>query len=175
MDWSSIFSFTVSPWEMILRGTLMYWFLFGLFRWLVRRRLGTMALGDLLVLVLIADAAQNAMAGDYRSFPEGAILVTTIVGWNVALDWAAFHVKALRRFAEPPPLPLVWRGRVIRKNLKDEYLSVDELMAQLRQKGVDDVRKVKAAYLESDGELSVLQYDRQEEPPSDKAAKAGVK
>jgi uncharacterized membrane protein YcaP (DUF421 family) len=162
---------------MILRGTLMYWFLFLLFRVIVRRRMGAMGLADLLVLVLIADAAQNAMAGDYRSFPEGAILISTIVGWNVALDWAAFRFEIVRRFAEPPPLPLVWRGRILHKHLKEEYLTVDELMSKLREKGVEDVRTVKAAYIESGGELSVLQDGSGAQQPAQKTgpAKGAVK
>jgi uncharacterized membrane protein YcaP (DUF421 family) len=170
MDWEALFGFTMSPWELVLRGTLMYWFLFLIFRFLVRRRMGSIGLADMLVLVLLADAAQNAMSGDYDSFSEGAVLVATIVGWNVALDWLAFRVKALRSIIEPAPLPLVWRGRIVRKHLREEFLSIDELMGKLREKGVNDLRNVKAAYLESDGEFSVLQY--QDKPVQESSGKS---
>ncbi len=164
VDWDAVFAFTISPWELILRGTLMYWLLFLLFRLLVRRRLGSIGLADLLVLVLVADASQNAMTGGYSSVAEGALLVSTIVAWDVALDWAAFRIPVVRRLAEPPPLPLVWRGRIMRQRLRDELLSVDELMSKLREKGVDDLSSVKAAYLESDGEFSVLFNDASRQP-----------
>jgi hypothetical protein len=70
LDWGEIFGLTVSPLELIVRGTLMYLFLFGLFRVMVRRRVGAVGMADILVLVIIADAAQNGMAGEYRSVTE---------------------------------------------------------------------------------------------------------
>jgi uncharacterized membrane protein YcaP (DUF421 family) len=166
MDWQGIFEFTLSPWEMVLRGTLMYWFLFMLFRWVVRRHVGTIALTDILLLVLVADAAQNAMSGDYKSFPEGAVLVGTLVGWSMLIDWLSFRSEAFRKFAEPRPLPVIVDGRVLRKNLRQEFVTEDELMAKLREKGIDSVSQVKLAHIESDGEFSVIQ--RGETPPSRK-------
>jgi uncharacterized membrane protein YcaP (DUF421 family) len=156
MDWDAVFGLNVSPWELIVRGTLMYWFLFIAFRIAMRRRTGSIALADILLLVLIADAAQNAMAGEYRSFPEGAVLVATLIGWNIAVDWASYKFEPFRKLAEPAPLPVVWRGRIMHKNLKYELVTVDELKAKLREKGIDDLSLVKAAYIESDGEFSVL-------------------
>jgi uncharacterized membrane protein YcaP (DUF421 family) len=160
MDWDAVFTMSLSPWEMVLRGTLMYWFLFLIFRWVMPRRVGSIALADILLLVLIADAAQNAMAGDYKSFPEGAILIGTLVGWNMLVDWASFRFVPLRKLFEPPPLPLIWHGRVLRKNMREELLSHEELMGKLREKGIEDLADVKAAYIESDGEFSVLQWNR---------------
>jgi uncharacterized membrane protein YcaP (DUF421 family) len=162
MDWDGIFGFTMSPWELILRGTLMYWFLLLLFRFLVRRRMGAIGLGDMLVLVLLADAAQNAMSGDYKTFSEGAVLVSTIIGWNVVVDALTFRVDFLRKILEPSPLPLVLNGKVQRKNMREEFLSMEELQSKLREKGVEDIGSVRAAYLESDGEFSVLQYEKEE-------------
>lgn len=156
MDWESLFAFTKSPWEMIARGTLMYWFLFLLFRCVVRRRVGSIALSDILLLVLVADAAQNAMADDYKSVSEGAVLVATLVAWNMFVDWLSFRSKTFSKLLEPAPLPVVWRGRVIHKNLREELVTMDELLSKLREKGIDDITKVRAAYIESDGEFSVL-------------------
>jgi len=175
MDWDAVFSFSVSPWEMIVRGTLMYWFLFLLFRWIVRRHVGSIALSDILLLVLVADAAQNGMSGDYRSFPEGAILVGTLVVWNMVVDALSFRFEGFRKFAEPRPLPVIWKGRVLRKNLRQEFITEDELMAKLREKGIDSPSQVKEARIESDGEFSVIQYG--DNPPSQKdttARKTGV-
>jgi len=80
---------------------------------------------------------------------------------------------------EPPPLPLVLKGKVQRKNLREEFLSMDELQSKLREKGVEDIGSVRAAYLESDGEFSVLQYERDakqdEEQQDTKTGNAAVK
>ncbi len=154
-----IFRLTVSPWELILRGTLVFWFLFGVFRFVIRRDVGSVGLADVLVLVLIADAAQNAMAGGYESVTDGVILISTIVLWNVALDWGAYRFEWVRRVAEPPPLLLVRSGRVLRHNLRREMISMDDLMAKLREHGVDDVAQVRKAYMEGDGTVTVIRFD----------------
>jgi uncharacterized membrane protein YcaP (DUF421 family) len=52
-----------------------------------------MGITDLLVIVLIADAAQNGMAGEYRSLTDGLLLVATIVAWSYALNWLAFRFR----------------------------------------------------------------------------------
>lgn len=156
---ADIFELTVSPWELVARGTLTYWFLFAIFRFVLRRDVGSVGIADVLLLVIIADASQNAMSGGYESLSDGAILVGTIVGWNYLLDWGAFRFKAVRRFAEPAALVLVRDGRVNHRNLRREFISMPELMAQLRINGVDDVAKVRRACMESDGQISVIKND----------------
>ena len=127
-------------WQILLRGSAIYWLLFLLFRFVVRREIGAVGIADLLVLVLVADAAQNAMAGNYRTIGDGTVLILTLIGWNVAVDWAAYRVRWVRRFAEPRPLPLVRDGRVMRRNLARELISEDELLSKLRDRhGCDDV------------------------------------
>jgi uncharacterized membrane protein YcaP (DUF421 family) len=151
-----LFTFTMSPWELLIRGTAMYWFLFLIFRFVLRRDVGSIAISDVLLLVIIADASQNAMAGDYKSIADGMVLVGTIVGWNYGLDWAAFRFEKVHRFLEPPKLPLIRHGQVLHRNLRQEFLSLDDLMSELRKQGVDDVRLVRHAYMEGDGHISVL-------------------
>ena len=78
MNFSDLFAFHVSPIELVVRGTLIYWFLFLIFRFVMRRDIGGVGIADVLLLVIIADAAQNAMAGEYRTITEGCILISTI-------------------------------------------------------------------------------------------------
>jgi uncharacterized membrane protein YcaP (DUF421 family) len=156
MNWDEIFGLSLSPWELIIRGTAMYLFLFLLFRVVIRRRVGSIGMADILILVIIADASQNAMSGEYKSVTEGAILVGTIIAWNMLIDWLNFHVPALRDWLEPPPLPLIENGRLLHRNLRQEYVTEDELKAKLREHGVDDLRQVAKAHMESDGQISVI-------------------
>lgn len=159
MNWGDIFGLTMNPLELVVRGTATYWFIIVLFRVLLRRAVGAVGIADVLLLVLIADAAQNAMAGSYTSVTDGAILVSTIIGWSVAFDWLAFRFPRLARLLEPRPLPLVEHGRVLRRNLREEFLSEEELMAKLRDQGVEHLADVKRATMESDGTVSVIRYD----------------
>lgn len=159
LDLAEIFRFSLHPAELVIRGTAMYWLLFCIFRFALRRDVGSIGIADVLLIVLIADASQNAMAGEYRSVADGAVLVATLVGWNVLMDWAAFRFDALARVMEAPPLLLIHRGRIVHRNLRREFLKVEELQAELRKQGVDDISRVRAAYMESDGHISVLKFD----------------
>ena len=174
MDASSLFALNVSPWELIIRGSLIYWFLFLVFRFLLRRDVGSIGVADVLLVVLIADASQNAMTADYTTVSEGLVLVSTLIAWNYLLDWLVFHVRAIERFIEPPPLQLVRRGRIVRKHLRAELVTVAELWSHLREAGIDSLADVKSACLESDGKLSVIRIDpKGNEPPPDQDRKPG--
>ena len=146
----------VSLLETIVRGIVMYLAIFVLLRVILRGRTSAVTVSDLLVLVLIADAAQNAMAADYLSITNGVVLVATIVLTSFTMDWLAFRFEPVRRFVHPEHKPLVVDGRVLRKTLNEELMTEEELMTQLRLNGVEDPQEVKAAYLEGNGEISVI-------------------
>ncbi len=156
IDWSEIFLFTVSPLELVVRGSLIYLFLFSIFRFILRRDVGSVGIADILILVLIADAAQNAMTDDYRSVADGFVIIGTLVGWNFLLDYLSFRFPTFRRLAEPGPLCLIADGRKLRRNMRREYITDDELDAKLREQGVDSVESVKRAYLETNGTVTVV-------------------
>jgi hypothetical protein len=99
--------FKVPAWELILRGSAMYWLLFLFFRLVLRRDVGAVGVADVLLVVLIADASQNAMTGGYDSVAEGAVLVATLIGWNLAIDWMAFRFPWAYRLVEPRPLLVI--------------------------------------------------------------------
>lgn len=155
IDWDSVFVPTLHLGEIVLRGSLVYLFLFFLLR-VLRREAGHIGLSDVVVIVLVADAAQNAMAAEYHSLTEGAVLVATIAFWDYFLDWLAFKVPALRRLLRPRPVILVRNGHVQRRNLERQMIEEEALLGKLREQGVGDVREVRVAYLEADGEISVI-------------------
>jgi uncharacterized membrane protein YcaP (DUF421 family) len=139
----------------VIRGTIMYLGMFVLLR-IFRRQSGSVSMADLLVIVIIADAAQNGMAGDAKSIVEAFILIGTIIFWDFVIDWLGFTSPLMARVLEPPPLVLIRNGRFIKKNLATEMLTEEEVMSQLRQQGVEHLADVKESGLESNGEFSVL-------------------
>ena len=157
MDWKSIFLPDTSIFEIILRGSIMYIALFAMLRIVLKRQTGTLGMTDLLLITLLADASQNAMAGEYKSIPDGIVLVATIMFWNYLFDWLSFHSEWFSHLIEPPPLALIRNGRMLRRNMRNELITEDDLMMELRQQGLDDVSKVKEAFIESDGRISVIQ------------------
>lgn len=156
VDWGEMFGLSVSPLDPIVRGTIMYLLLFALFRVVIRRRIGAIGIGDILLVVIIADAAEAGLSGDAKSITHSALVVGTIFFWNWFIDWLNYRVPALRGVLEPPPLLLIEHGRVLRRNLRHELVTEEELKSKLREKGVKDVSEVEQAYLEPDGNVSVI-------------------
>ena len=150
-----MFKPTESILEVILRGTIMYIGMYLLLR-VFRRQAGSVGIADLLVIVVIADAAQNGMAGDSRSITEALVLIVTIVLWDWFFDWLGFRSPFWNRLLEPSPLLLVKNGKVIKKNLDQEFISEEDLMGQLREQGIGNLDSVKTCHLESNGHFSVL-------------------
>ncbi len=156
VDWKDLFSLSVPLGELLVRGTAMYWFLFLVFRFVVRRDVGAVGIADLLVLVIVADASQNAMSGEYTSITDGMVLVGTLIGWNVFFDWLSYAFPMFRRFAEPEPIRLIWKGRVVYRNMRRELITDEELWSKLRQAGIEKLDEVKEAYIEPDGQISII-------------------
>ena len=169
IDWKSLFVPGGSLAEIALRGAIMYLALFCMFRMLPRRHIGLLGTSDLLVVVIIADAAQNGLAGEYRSITEGLVLVGTILLLDYAIDWLDYRFPALRLNA-PRPRPLVVDGRVVQATLRREKITEAELSEQLREQGVDDIGEIAHAYIEGDGRISVIRRGAGERPPASKRA-----
>ena len=158
IDWADLFVPSGSIVAIVLRGTLMYFVLLLLLR-VFPREPGKIGLADMLLVVILADASQNAMAGEYRSVTEGVILVSTLVFWNFFLDWLAYHWSPFRRVLEPAPLLLVKNGRMLKRNMRQEMITEEELRGQLRQNGVLHITDVREARMESDGNISVVRKE----------------
>jgi len=156
IDWNGVFVPSLGLAEVVLRGTVMYIGLFLIMRFMGRRQAGQFGPADLLVIVMIADAAQNGLGKDYQSVTEGLLLVTTIVAWEYAIDWLHFRYPVLRPLLRPPSLTLVKDGKLDDVAMRKEMLTAEELGSQLRQQQVSDIADVVLAKLEGDGRLSVL-------------------
>lgn len=159
----NLFTLSMPPLELVVRGSCMYWFLFAIFRFVLRRDVGSIVIADVLLLVIVADASQNAMAGEYKTIADGMVLVSTIVGWNYAIDWAAFRFEWLHKVLEPPPLMLIRHGKLQHRNLRREFLTPDDVMSELRKQGVDTLHSVRLAYMEGDGHISILRFKQQDQ------------
>jgi uncharacterized membrane protein YcaP (DUF421 family) len=151
-----LFTLTLPIWEIVLRGSAIYLSLILLFRFVVRRDIGAVGTADLLILVLISDASQNAMAGESKTIADGLVLIATLIGWNLLLNWLSFRFPRLRRLVEADKLLLIRNGEIQRRNMRREFITEEELLAKLRSHGLEKCGDVRRAYLESDGEISVI-------------------
>lgn len=156
VDWAEILLPTQSVLELVVRATAMYFIIFVLLRLVLRRQVGGLGTSDILVVVLVAEIAGNGISADSFSVIGGAISVATVLFWTYVIEWLQYHVPYVERLTREPKLKLIADGKLLRRNMRAELVTVEELMVQLRKQGVDECSKVKAAYLEADGSVSVL-------------------
>ena len=102
IEWQQMFAPNGSILEPVIRGTIMYLGMFALLR-VFRRQAGSVSIADLLLIVIIADAAQNGMAGEAKSVTDAMILIGTILFWDYSLDWLGFRSLLMSKVLEPQP------------------------------------------------------------------------
>lgn len=156
IDWEKVFMPDTPVLEIVIRGTATYLSLFILLRVILRRESGNLGITDMLVLVLIADASQNAMAGSYNSVADGVILVAVIIGWSYFLDWLGYHWPFFDRLTKPKKLLLVNQGKALKRNMRKELVTDEELMTEVRKAGLTDLEQINEAFMESDGSISII-------------------
>jgi uncharacterized membrane protein YcaP (DUF421 family) len=137
-----------------LRDSVVFFSVFSFS--ILRRDVGAEGIADILLLVIIADTAQNAMAGEYKSNTEGAILVRTNIARNVLFDWLTSRFPAFAKLAEATALQPIRHDQILNQNLSKEIPTIEDLMSILREQGVETVDEVKHPYIESDGAISII-------------------
>jgi uncharacterized membrane protein YcaP (DUF421 family) len=167
LDWVEIFASSVPVAESLLRGTVMFLAIYAITRVVGKREAGAHSLTDLLVVVLVAEAAAPGLAGESKGILDSLLVVATIFAWSVAIDAIAYRWPALAPVLKARPLPLIRNGEINQRALRRELMLPEELMTELRVHGITDPKQVARAYLEPNGMVSILRADRKEaeEPP----------
>jgi len=158
IDWPAILVPQTSLAEVIARGTLIYFLLFFVLRFFLNRQAGAVGIPDLLVVVLIVEATTDAL-GRNESVTEAAVLICTVMFWSYGLQWLAYRFPKLEFVVSSPKVKLMESGKMLRKNMRRELVTEEELKSLLRTQGVDDFSRVKLACLESSGDISVVTFD----------------
>lgn len=154
-----MFSLDVNGWSIVARTLIVYGALLVGLRLAGKRELGQMTPFDLVVILLIANAVQNAMVGPDTSVTGGLIAAAVLVATNFALAKVLERLPFLRRAAEGTPTLLVNNGKFVAKHLKTEGLDEDMVLMAIREHGVADVKGVRIAVLETDGSISIVPTD----------------
>lgn len=164
MDWVAIFGPALPILELVIRGTLIFVTLTALLRLTGQREAGSLALTDLLVVVLVAQAFAHAFAPNSTSVTDGVVLAATILIWSVAMDALAYRFPRLRRVLKPHRKPLIEDGRPNHRVMRREFMLREELEAQLRLQGIRSIEEVKYAYLEPNGMISAFPHEGGPDP-----------
>lgn len=139
-----------------LRTSVVYLVLLVGLRAAGKRELGQMTVFDLLVVLIVSNAVQNAMVGPDVSLTGGLVAALTLLVLNRLVGELGRRSAWFQRGIVGTPTLLVHDGTLIEPHLRREGLTVDEVMQALREHGVDDLRSVKLAVLEVDGTISVI-------------------
>jgi len=156
VDWQGIFRPSAPILELVVRGTVTYLLLFLLMRVVGRRESGGIGLTDVLVVVLVANAATVGLTGDGESLADGFLLVLVILFWSVVIDALSYRFPGLFRVLKAGPRPLISDGALNRQTMRREFMTHDEVMSQLRVHGIKDPSEVHRAYLETNGSISII-------------------
>lgn len=149
-------SLAIPAWNIVLRTAVIYLvILFGL-RLTGKREIGQMTVFDLVLLLLIANAVQNAMVGPDTSLLGGILAAGVLLVLNAVVARLRLRWPRLRHLIEGSPTLLILRGQVIADHLRREGLDEETLAAALREHGVADLSEVEMAVLETDGSISVV-------------------
>jgi len=143
----------------VLRTVAVYVALLVGLRLAGKRELGQMTTFDLVVLLIISNAVQNAMVGPDSSLNGGILAAFTLLAVNWGIDRLRLRFPWLRERLVGTPTLLVHDGAFLEEHLRREGVTKDDVMQALREHGIEDVKDVKIAVLEVDGGISVIPAD----------------
>lgn len=156
MDWSMILLPSASPIELIVRGSITFLMLMLLLRLVGQRESGGLGITDLLVVVLMADAASAGMTANADSMADGLLMAATMLFWSIALDAVAYRWPLFAHVVKARPRPLILDGRLDRRVMRREFITEEEVLTQLRLHGYSDPGMIARAYLEPNGMISIV-------------------
>jgi len=142
-------------WEFVLRGVIVYVFLLVILRVTGKRQTGQLAPFDLVLLLVLSNAVQNAMNGGDNSVSGGIISATTLIALHYAVAFMTFKNKTLEAWIEGTPRTLIHNGVLNEEVMRSELLTRHELAAALRSAGCSEIGHIRVATLENNGQITV--------------------
>jgi uncharacterized membrane protein YcaP (DUF421 family) len=150
--------------EIVVRATVIYFFLWALTRGLGKRELAEMTAFELVLLMVMGDLIQQGVTQEDTSI-TGAILAAGTIGlWILAFSYLGFRFRPARNLIEGVPVVVVQDGRPVEPALRLERVAVDELLESARNQGISDLREIHLGILEPSGQFSFLKRAEEAEP-----------
>jgi uncharacterized membrane protein YcaP (DUF421 family) len=138
------------------KTTVIYLFLIVGLRLLGKRELGQMSLYDLVMIIVLGNAVQNAMINNDNTLVGGLLAATVLLVLNRLFNLLALRSKRFEHLMVGEPVLIVSNGALLARPMRHQGLTVDQVMAALREHGIEDLTQVHMAILEVDGTISVV-------------------
>jgi len=142
--------------DLVLRTVFVFFLILIVTRAVGRRELSSLEPFDLILLVVIGDLVQQGVTQSDYSLTGTTTVIVTIALLVVATAYLSFRFKRLRPLLEGEPILLISNGEVLRRNLRRQRLTVQELEAEARLQAIESLRDVRYAVLETNGKISFL-------------------
>lgn len=169
---NELFELSMPWWHFPLRAALIYVAMLVLIRLSGKRTVGEFTAFDLVLMILLGNAAQNAMIGTDTSVLGGLMVVVTLLALNWALARATARSSRMERLVEGSPVVLIRDGKVFESALRKENVAIEDLEEALRQSGCRDASEVALAMLEIDGQISVVKRSEKENSGGNRGSRA---
>ena len=150
-----MWNLSVPWWELVIRAVIIYVFLIVILRLTGKRQIGQLAPFDLVLLLVLSNAVQNAMNGGDNSVLAGIISASTLIALNYATGVLTYKNKRAGDLIEGRPELLVHNGVLYRDILEKQQLTLHDLNSALRAAGCAGVEDVHFAFLETNGHITV--------------------
>lgn len=153
------YMFETPIWEILVRGTVVYIILAVALRLIPKRQIGNIAPNDMIALVIIGALAADAIMGETKTLMDLLLMIFVIIFWDYISNAAEFYFPGFRKVAQHSPTLLIYNGEILKKNLRKEKITEQELLANLRLHGISNIDKVQQAVLEADGHISCIEKE----------------
>lgn len=155
-----MFELSMPVWEYVLRAVVVYVVLLGMIRLSGKRTMGQFTPFDVLLIVLLGNAVQNALLGSDQSLVGGLLLAAVLIALNWTTGFLTSRNRMAEKLIEGVPVVLARDGRLFEQVLRHELVSRNDFEEALRQNGELRLEDVAFAILETDGRISVVPKDR---------------
>ncbi len=142
--------------EVVLRSVAVYLFILFAIRLFGKKELAQLSVIDLVFILLISNAVQNAMVGSDTSLLGGLVAALALFLTNFVFKKVLFKSKKISEFIQGKAILLIYEGHLLQENLESAEISIDEIEAAAREHGVEKIGEVKLAILEVDGNISIV-------------------
>jgi len=143
----------------VLSSSAVYLFIVIAIRLFGKKEFAQLSVVDLVFVLLISNAVQNAMVGQNSSLGGGIVAATTLFCVNYVFKYLLYRFPKLQGLIAGEPKVLIYKGRVHEGNLAKARISINELIETIREHGCASIHEVNLAILEIDGNISVLSND----------------
>lgn len=141
---------------MIIKTTILYFFIMFVYRIMGKKEVGQLSIVDLIVTILIAELAAISIENAESSIFVSIIPIIVLVAIQIILSYTSLKSKSFRHLVEGKPTVIIKNGRIVFSEMVKLRYSLDDLVLQLREQGINSIEEVKFAILENNGELSVF-------------------